>query len=884
MLKSFLSVIVINIFTVICVSQSTRINGIIKDVTTNTSIDFANVVILNPVDSSYVNFGFSDDAGHFSIEITDTLTTFILNLSKLGYEDLRDTINYSKNNTAKLYWLKVSPILLNEIIINDKAPKAISRNDTTIIDAKQFATGDERKMEDILKKLPGIEVDDKGRIKYNNKVITKVLFEGDNLLGSDYTVGTKNISSEVVDKVEVIDNFITNPLLKGIIQSDEMVVNIRVDEKFKYDISGSVELGLGADTSQTRYLGNIYLFNLGRKTKSLLVHNTNNVRHNAGDINSYDYEQKNVEFNKYILSDFYAEQSLLQKQIGRGSQYLNDVFLNNGIKSLSRISMIHPLSEKLKINSSANVFYENDINKENENTVFFQGADTLKVLNSLYNDHKLLSQKYDAATEYIDVSNGLSINTKSIFIVSRNNYLSDINRSNLKLSQENHLANFKLFNTVDIFKKIGTSLIEFYTDIKWNSLDEEATYLNPYFEPEFDQRVLNQGINSRTKNFLTFIKLLNRKNINYDISLGYQYSLRNLNTNLENNNKEPISSTSKNSLDRMDNDFFTEIYHFNKIKNWLYTFKSTFFYSALKGVSSSPYFTKNFNFNSEFELPQWWKISFKAVYDEKLTSLDRGLINPIFTDLQTKFKGNMLINKPINKELTLSVNKKNDFKGYYLGFYTSYSASIGDFGDQFNFDPSFVFTKTLFWPAETQNFVAGSRFNLILDKIKSKFTLSTSYNVNKGNNAVNEVERLYTLRGINIHFEYFLTLTKFNIKMLYSNRNSEYSINSSNAVIKNMTEKLEIKPVFNFGKKINLVSIFTFNKFINELNTNIFITSELAIDYKIKYKSLSNINLKVINPFNTKKYNLNYVNDYSLQNISLLGASRFIYATCTFDL
>ena len=99
-----------------------------------------------------------------------------------------------------------------------------------------------------------------------------------------------------------------------------------------------------------------------------------------------------------------------------------------------------------------------------------------------------------------------------------------------------------------------------------------------------------------------------------------------------------------------------------------------------------------------------------------------------------------------------------------------------------------------------------------------------------------------------------------------------------------MTEKLEIKPVFNFGKKINLVSIFTFNKFINELNTNIFITSELAIDYKIKYKSLSNINLKVINPFNTKKYNLNYVNDYSLQNISFLGASRFIYATCTFDL
>ncbi|MBK7637255.1 MAG: hypothetical protein IPJ13_25455 [Saprospiraceae bacterium] len=273
-------------------------------------------------------------------------------------------------------------------------------------------------------------------------------------MGSDYTVGTKNISSEVVDKVEVIDNFITNPLLKGIIQSDEMVVNIRVDEKFKYDISGSVELGLGADTSQTRYLGNIYLFNLGRKTKSLLVHNTNNVRHNAGDINSYDYEQKNVEFNKYIHSDFYAEQSLLQKQIGRGSQYLNDVFLNNGIKSLSRISMIHPLSEKLKINSSANVFYENDINKENENTVFFQGADTLKVLNSLYNDHKLLSQKYDAATEYIDVSNGLSINTKSIFIVSRNNYLSDINRSNLKLSQENHLANFKLFNTVDIFKRL----------------------------------------------------------------------------------------------------------------------------------------------------------------------------------------------------------------------------------------------------------------------------------------------------------------------------------------------------------------------------------------------------------------------------------------------
>ncbi|MBK8885004.1 MAG: hypothetical protein IPN46_00080 [Saprospiraceae bacterium] len=219
-------------------------------------------------------------------------------------------------------------------------------------------------------------MDDKGRIKYNNKAITKVLFEGDNLLGSDYSVGTRNISSAVVDKVEVIDNFINNPLLKGIIESDEMVINIRVDEKFKLDLSGSIDLGLGRDPSKLKYLGNMYIFNLARKTKSILIHNTNNVRKITGDINSYDSESKSMDYNKYVKSDFYNDQSLLQTHTGIGDQYIGEVFLNNGVRSLSRISLIHPLTSKMKINASANAYYENNKNKENETTLYFQANDT----------------------------------------------------------------------------------------------------------------------------------------------------------------------------------------------------------------------------------------------------------------------------------------------------------------------------------------------------------------------------------------------------------------------------------------------------------------------------------------------------------------------------
>lgn len=142
-----------------CYSQSINIQGYIKETISQNKIDFANVIIINPKDSSYLNFNFSDDKGYFSIEILDTLPSYIISISKLGYEEFRDTVFQIKQHNTKLYFLNISPILLNEIIINDKAPKAITRNDTTVIDAKKFATGDERKMEDILKKLPGIEVD-----------------------------------------------------------------------------------------------------------------------------------------------------------------------------------------------------------------------------------------------------------------------------------------------------------------------------------------------------------------------------------------------------------------------------------------------------------------------------------------------------------------------------------------------------------------------------------------------------------------------------------------------------------------------------------------------------------------------------------------------------
>lgn len=151
-------------------------------------LSFTNILIKNAETPELISeFTTSDRNGHFQIELKSDFENLIIEFTRFGYET--QIFSFKKSELDKDLLLDVvmkkSSIELEELVIREK-PKIEIKEDTVSYKASAFLDGSERKVEDLLKKLPGIEVDDSGKIKYKGKSIEKVLLDGDDLFDYNY--------------------------------------------------------------------------------------------------------------------------------------------------------------------------------------------------------------------------------------------------------------------------------------------------------------------------------------------------------------------------------------------------------------------------------------------------------------------------------------------------------------------------------------------------------------------------------------------------------------------------------------------------------------------------------------------------------------------------
>src|SRR5690606_13674413 len=106
--------------------------------------------------------------------------------------------------------------------------------------------GSERTVEDMLKKLPGIKVADNGQISFKNRLNKRFLIEGDDIFDQNYVSRSRNISIDIIDKVQALDHFSDNPLLKGVLDTDDVALNLTL-KKGVSEFSGNIAVGLGLE-------------------------------------------------------------------------------------------------------------------------------------------------------------------------------------------------------------------------------------------------------------------------------------------------------------------------------------------------------------------------------------------------------------------------------------------------------------------------------------------------------------------------------------------------------------------------------------------------------------------------------------------------------------
>lgn len=239
-------------------------------------------------------------------------------------EDPKKGTTYNIDFTLSKERVKV----LKEVVITSNKKPFIIKQDTVKYNVSTYRDGSERKIEDIIKKMPGIEVNEKsGEIKYKGKSIENGQLEGDDLFGSNYALGTKNISVDMVEQVQAIENYSAYPLLKGIENGDKVALNLKL-KKGKMDFSGNADYGSGffSDNEQAYNIGTNIL-GISKNYKSFGTLSYNNVGTND---TLFDYFGFNFSTEQVKERNFFAKK-LIPETIFTTPLYDNRANINNSI-------------------------------------------------------------------------------------------------------------------------------------------------------------------------------------------------------------------------------------------------------------------------------------------------------------------------------------------------------------------------------------------------------------------------------------------------------------------------------------------------------------------------------------------------------------------------
>lgn len=252
--------------------QKINFSGVVRDSLQN-PLATASLVAIDQKTNALDAYTITGEDGAFLLKLNAN-NKYKIQVSALGLQTLNEVLATEENDIVKDYTLRAD-IVLDEVVV--KMPVLI-RGDTLIYDADSFKNGSERKLEDIIDKLPGVEINDSGQIEVEGKVVNKLMVNGKDFFEGDTKIATKNIPSSTVDKIQVLKNYGNVGQLRGVSNNqDNVAINIKLKSGKERFWFGNVTTGGGNSPDENLYLLQPKLFYYSPKYSINFIGDINNI-------------------------------------------------------------------------------------------------------------------------------------------------------------------------------------------------------------------------------------------------------------------------------------------------------------------------------------------------------------------------------------------------------------------------------------------------------------------------------------------------------------------------------------------------------------------------------------------------------------------------------
>lgn len=386
------------------------ISGIIKSAEDKEMLESATVHVERLKDSSIVSYTITDAKGDFKIVSNTGDSKLKLVVSFIGFESYSKIIDVKNQNVGTLY-LK-SANTLDAIVIRSSAPITIKK-DTVEFNVKSFKTKADANVEDLLKKLPGVEVDAEGTITVNGKEVNKILVNGKPFFGNDPTITTRNLTKEIIEKIQISDTKTNAQAFAGEDSDGEnKTINLTIKKENNKGYFGKVAAGIGTDDryeyaglgtrfEQSERIGllaggnniNSPGFSFGNQ-RLRFGGNNRSFGGGQGIITSNNYGVNYINVFKKIF-EFSGDYFYKNSESKNTSSNNRETFLSNG-ESFFRNSNSNSVNEsdshdasidfEIEIDSTFRIDIESDFNKNLNTNTFNSISESLNNDRTLTND------------------------------------------------------------------------------------------------------------------------------------------------------------------------------------------------------------------------------------------------------------------------------------------------------------------------------------------------------------------------------------------------------------------------------------------------------------------------------------------------------------------
>lgn len=728
--------------------------------------------------------------GGFSLKYNE-LGNYTIEVNAFNFEKLMTDVSILTNKSKPIE-LKLFPETkkLDEVTVIGKSSAMKEDGDKISYNLGAFTNGSEKNLKDIINKLPGMEVDANGKIKANGKVVDKLLIDGEEFFGDNHQLATENISSDMIDGIDLLNHFENNSNIKDIESSDKKALNIAIKKSYKGKIKGNLSALSGYEN---RYSGKANLFRFDKKSNLSFIGNLNNINEQAITVEQYynmnnsikneikNNEITNASLNDGIPSNLLSNEYVIEKKSKFGALNFS-VFPSSNFK-INGFTIINETIQK-ELTQNNNTFIENPNFNSNEN-INTKG-------NLLFNqtkinvDYKLNSSSYLSYSILFDPR--VDHTNKSI-VQNQTSLTKNINEENenrkinfgQQISYINRLSKNKLV-TLNIFNEIKNNTIDYLLDTNKNLFTiNTSSYLQ-----DQKYKTLENGILSKLA--------IKKNNIVYIFGLGYNEFNQNYNSNLNYSN-----TTVSNELNSLRTNFSSDFGFYKK--NGRFQFNL---------INKLKYFN-SFEKNSLFYLPQiQFKYEFKPTHyisttynrNVKFANENQLFSNQVIQNYTSFIENSQLVrNNPIkNNSFGINYLYIHLFSGTILFATVNYDSNNNTIGQ--NFTQEQDFSKSNFRTISEQNnlttnVVFERKIKFIKSRIKTEFTFANS----KGINYLSNIENSFVSKIYSSKISLISNFKKKLINYTVGFENQSVIINYEKLNLKNKSEK---KLLFiNFDGTIN---------------------------------------------------------------------------------